>query len=189
VAGLALALCALHTSGQPRPISHAQQRANGARFLVWSASKLKVRELTGRNDGVEVEAFLKVTGNRKGDAWCGAFQAAGQKACALPFPAGAGGSYNWFKDKGRTYYVRNLRGSIDSVQPTHKVGFYYANLGRIGHIGLVVAAGRAVRKGRPARGFTIRAGNTGTGGGRDGAGVHDIFYASTDLYAVSNWNY
>jgi hypothetical protein len=138
---------------------------------------------------VEVEGFLKVTGNRKGEPWCGAFQAANQKACGLPFPAGAGGARNWFTQPARTFYVRGLRGSADSARLAYKAGFYYVNLGRIGHIGQIAAIGRGTRRGRPARGFTIRAGNTGTGGGREGAGVHDLFYAATDIYAISNWNY
>jgi hypothetical protein len=104
-------------------------------------------------------------------------------------PAGAGRARNWFTLATRTYYVRGARGVPDSVKLGHKVGFYYANLGRIGHIEQVVAAKQGLRKGRPARGYTIWAGNTGTGGGREGARVHDIFYASTDLYAVADWNY
>lgn len=170
--------------------SRAQQAANAKRVLAWSASKLGVREATGRNDGPEVEAFLKVSGNHKGDPWCGAYQAAGQKANALPLPAGAGGARNWTQPANkRTYYIRGTRGSIDSLKPGHQVTFYYANLGRVGHVGRAVAAGRAIRKGRPVRGWYTNEGNTGTGGGREGAGVHQLYRASTDFYAAANWLY
>ncbi|MGI4742613.1 MAG: hypothetical protein ACRYG7_46235 [Janthinobacterium lividum] len=179
----------MHGSGQHRSVGPAQQRLNAACGLHWSAARLGVREATGRNDGPEVESYLRVTGNRRGDPWCGAFQAAGQQACGLPMPAGAGGARNWFALTPRTYYVRGIRGVPDSARLGHKVAFYYANLGRIGHVGQIAAIGRGVRRGRPARGFVVRAGNTGVGGGRDGAGVHDLFYSAADVYALSNWNY
>jgi hypothetical protein len=165
------------------------QAQRGAKVVAWSAKQLGVRELTGRNDGPQVEAWLRLTGNRKGDAWCGAYQAGGQKACGLPYPPGAGGSYNWFKLPARTYYVRGLRGSVDSLRAGHQVGFYYANLGRIGHIGRAIMPGRATRKGRPARGWYCNEGNTGVGGGREGAGVHLLFRSATDIHAAANWLY
>lgn len=158
-------------------------------MLEWSTRQLSVRELTGRNDGPQVEAWLKLTGNRKGDPWCGAYQAGGQKACGLPMPKGAGGSYNWFTLPARTYYVRGQRGSLDNLKPGHQVGFYYANLGRVGHIGRLVSAGRPIRKGRAVRGWYCNEGNTGTGGGRDGAGVYLLFRTSTEIYAAANWLY
>jgi len=34
---------------------------------------LFVRELTGKNDGAEIEMFLKSVGRKKGDSWCAAF--------------------------------------------------------------------------------------------------------------------
>jgi len=172
--------------------SHGQQLppavANANCLLKWSYTQLDVRELTGRNDGLAVEAYLRITGNRKGDSWCGAFQAAGNKACGRPFPAGAGGSYNWFLLKSpKTFYVAGVRGSVDWIQLGDRVGFYYSNLGRIGHIGHVVREAGRVRRGRPARGYIVRAGNTGSGGGRDGAGVHDYFYSASDIHAASRW--
>lgn len=171
---------------QPIP---AVQLANANCTLKWSATQLYVRELTGRNDGKEVEAYLRLTGNQKGESWCGAFQAAVQRACGLAMPAGAAGSYNWFKDTRRTYYVRGSRGTVDQIRLGDKVGFYYANLGRIGHILLVARESRPVRRGRPARGFILRSGNTGSGGGREGAGVYDLYYDANAIFAAANWNY
>lgn len=182
-----LLLLASQCHAQP---TRAVQAANGARTVAWSATQLGVREATGHNDGPEVEAYLRVSGNRRGDAWCGAYQAAGQKACRLPFPAGAGGARNWTQPTSkRTYYIRGTRGSLDSLKPGHQVTFYYANLGRVGHVGRLIAPTRAVRKGRPARGWYTNEGNTGTGGGREGAGVHQLFRPSTEFYAAANWLY
>jgi hypothetical protein len=185
LAGLALLLCPLLGSGQPSTI--AQSRA--ACVLDWSGKQLNVREATGHNDGPVIEAWLRATGNRKGASWCGAYQAAGQRACGLPSPKGAAGSYNWFTDKSRCYYYLSKRGSIDSLKPGHQVGFYYASLGRIGHIGRAVAPARAIRRGRPARGWYVNAGNTGSGGGRDGGGVRVVFYPSSEISAAANWLY
>lgn len=185
---VALVLLAVKCAqAQPTP---AVQLANANCSLKWSYTQLYVRELTGNNDGVEVEAYLRATGNRKGESWCGSFQAAVQRACGLPSPAGAAGSYNWFKlTNPRTYYVRGQRGSADQIQLGDKVGFYYSNLGRIGHILLVARESRPIRAGRPSRGFILRSGNTGRGGGRNGAGVWDLYYPTTSIYAASNWKY
>jgi hypothetical protein len=155
--------------------------------LAWSAAHLYVREATGHNDGPEIDAWARALGIPLRSPWCGAFQAAGQRACGLPVPPGAGGARNWFRDPHRTYFLRGQRGRVDDVAVAHQVGFYYVNLGRIGHIGQVVALAQGRRRGRPARGYLVRAGNTGSGGGRDGAGVHDLFYAAADVYAAANW--
>jgi hypothetical protein len=188
LAAIALLLVVVHYARAQAP-SPALQVANANCSLKWSYSQLWVRELTGNNDGVQVEGYLRITGNRRGDSWCGAFQAAVQRACGLSMPAGAGGSYNWFKDPRRTYYVRGSRGNIDQIQLGHKVGFYYPSLGRIGHILLVTRESRPIRKGRPSRGFYLRSGNTGSGGGRNGAGVYDLYYDATAIYSAANWLY
>jgi hypothetical protein len=184
--GLLLVIAHYARAQAPAP---AVQLANANCSLKWSYTQLYVRELTGRNDGKEVEAYQRLTGNHKGDSWCGSFQAAVQRACGLSLPAGAGGSYNWFKDPRRTYYVRGQRGNIDQIRLGDKAGFYYANLGRIGHILLVARESRPIRRGRPARGYILRAGNTGSGGGRNGAGVYDLYYDASAIYAASNWKY
>ncbi|RZK94971.1 MAG: hypothetical protein EOO62_30320, partial [Hymenobacter sp.] len=44
--------------------TRAVQAANATRTLAWSATQLGVREATGHNDGPQVEAYLRVTGNR-----------------------------------------------------------------------------------------------------------------------------
>lgn len=190
LAGLAAVVCSLRAGGQSRPISHAQQVANATCLLKSSAARLGVREATGRNDGPEVEAAQRVAGARRGDPWCGCEQYVEQKQCGLPTPAWPAAAANWtLISSFRTYYIRGRRGIVDSIQVGDQVTFYYANLGRVGHVGRNVQPTRAVRRGRPARGFIVRAGNTGSGGGRDGAGVHDVFYSAIDVYAAANWKY
>ena len=36
-------------------------------------TQLNIRELTGKNDGPQVEAFLRSVNRKKGDAWCAAY--------------------------------------------------------------------------------------------------------------------
>lgn len=154
-------------------------------MLQWSAAHLHVREATGRNDGPEIWAWQALTGNARGVEWCGCYQAGGQKACGLPFPAGAGGARNWFLDPKRTYFLKGVRGSIDSLKPGHQVGFYYASHKRIAHIGRAIMPTRA----RGARGWYCNEGNTGKGGGRTGAGVHLLMRANWEIHAAANWLY
>lgn len=157
--------------------------------LKIAAAELHVRERTGRNDGPEVEARQRAAGARPGvDPWCGCEMFWQQRACGLPSPAWPAAARNWsLGTSARTFFVRGVRGSLDSIRPGHIVTFYYANLGRVGHVGKVVALGRPVRAGRPARTFLVNAGNTGTGGGRDGAGVYNVTYPSYQIYAGANW--
>ncbi|TPG66052.1 hypothetical protein [Hymenobacter nivis] len=177
-----------YTHAQPVP-SRAIQARYGAQLVAWTRTQLYLRELTGNNDAPEIDAWARANGVALRSSWCGLYQWKANKVLGLPTPRGAAGSYNWALDPVRTYYLRNRRGTLDSLKVGHRVMFYYSNLGRIGHIGLAVAASRKVRAGRPARGFIINAGNTGRGGGRNGAGVYDLFYASSDIYAAANWNY
>jgi hypothetical protein len=183
---LAIVRCGHAQVGLP---SAAVQVQNANCSLRWSFGKLYLRELTGNNDNPEVDVWARATGTALRSSWCGLFQWADQKACGLPVPNGAAGSYNWFLDLRRTYYIQNRRGTLDMVKLGHKCGFWNNKLGRIAHIGMVVREARPIRKGRAARGFRIRAGNTGTYGGRDGAGVHDYDYAASDIYAFANWLY
>ena len=147
-------------------------------MLQWLDSQLRVRE-HGYNRGPEVEAYQRVTGNSPGSEWCGSYQAAGNRHCGLPIPAGAGGARNWFKpDNPRTFFLRGTRGSVDDIQPGHKVGFYHPAAGRIGHTGCAIE--------RTRNGFITNEGNTGSG---TRAGVHRLTRSRCEIYAASNWLY
>lgn len=186
--GLTLLLIAhsFQTAAQP---GRAAQAAAGARAAVVAAGRLGIREATGKNDGPAIDAMLRLVGSPRFSPWCGAEQAWQQQLCGLPFPRQAGGARFWAVDPVRTYFVRGTRGSVDSLKPGHQVMFYYANLGRIGHIGRAVAPGRSVRRGRPARGWWCVEGNTGTSGTREGAGVHRLFRQANEFYACTNYLY
>lgn len=169
--------------------AQAQPRPGAACLLATSAARLVVREKTGHNDGPEVELAQRLAGARVGvDAWCGCERNLWNVRCGRPCPAWPAAAKNWtLPASARTFFIRGRRGSLDSVKVVDTVTFFYANLGRVGHVGMVVEVGRPVRAGRPPRTYRVRAGNTGSGGGRDGAGVHDVTYSAESLYAASTW--
>lgn len=69
------------------------------------ASQVGVKEATGKNDGVEVEQYLKAVGLGKGFAWCQAFvfwafhKASVKLGIPNPAPKTAGVLDNWNKSK------------------------------------------------------------------------------------------
>jgi hypothetical protein len=97
-------------------------------------SQLGVTEATGRNDGPQVEAYQRVTGNRRGDAWCASFVAWCYKQVGIK-RVGNGAAASWFK---QPIYVRNTHGIRRFSQLAAKRGntgsLFYQKLGRIGHI-------------------------------------------------------
>ncbi|GAA4362734.1 hypothetical protein GCM10023185_30940 [Hymenobacter saemangeumensis] len=159
-------------------------------MLEVGSARLHIREATGRNDGPEVELAQRLAGAKKGDPWCGCEMYMQQRLSGLPWPKWPAAARNWsLGTDARTFYITGVRGSLDSIRLGHIVTFYYPNLGRVGHVGRAVGFSRPVRAGRPVRGFIVRSGNTGRGGGRDGAGVYDVFYPAYSIYAASNWLY
>jgi hypothetical protein len=90
-------------------------------------------ELTGRNDGIYVEAVLKSAGlNPKSRAsYCAAFMVHGFVVCGLK-PYGNVWTPSWFPKSKVVDYSQ--------VQDSgfYFFGLYYQNLGRIGHVGYVL---------------------------------------------------
>lgn len=158
-------------------------------LLVASAKRLSVREATGHNDGPEVELVQRLAGARVGiDPWCGCERNYWNLQCGRPCPKWPAAAANWsLSTDKRTFFILGRRGSVDSLKIGDTVTFYCANLGRVGHVGMVVAKGRPLRAGRAPRYLLVRAGNTGIGGGRDGAGDHDVLYQPASIYAGAIW--
>lgn len=145
-------------------------------------SQIGVKEATGHNDGPQVEAYQKVTGNRKGDAWCASFVSACLKYAKIPgYRNGNGSAASWFKPSHIVYQrgvhsIRNFerlagyRGNTGSL--------YFTKLGRIGHIFFI----------DDIRGdyvITVE-GNTNNGLSRDGDGVYRLRRKIRNVYSVSD---
>jgi len=59
-------------------------------YLDTAFSYIGVKEATGKNDGYEVEKFLKSVGRKKGDSWCAAFVSYCLTTTNHPFPVRSG---------------------------------------------------------------------------------------------------
>lgn len=129
-------------------------------------SQIGVRELSGKNDGVAVEKYLKVCGLGKGYAWCAAFISWVYKVNKVTEfkTAWAPG---WFPKKRIT----------NNPLPGDVFGIWINN--RIGHVGLVYLWGDKVVR-------TIE-GNTNEAGSREGDGVYEKRRLRRQIYAVSKW--
>jgi hypothetical protein len=137
-----------------------------------------VRELSGRNDGAEVEKYLASTGLGKGYPWCAAFVAwcfdeAGVHAIHSAW------SPSWFP-RSATIYTKGRR---DNQNPERAdvFGIFYRHLDRIGHIGFIhdwPAGSDYV--------ITVE-GNTNNAGSREGDGVYKKRRVKRNIYKVSRW--
>lgn len=101
------------------------------RLVYVYRSQIGVKELTGNNDGLEVQMYLESVGLKKGQAWCAAyvywcFQKANIEAIK------SGWSPNWFKLK-YVIYKKNISSLQQTPQQGDVGGLYYAKLGRYGH--------------------------------------------------------
>lgn len=139
-------------------------------------SQIGVMELTGKNDGPEVEAYLAVTALGKGYPWCAAFVSWTLVQCDVHNPKSAW-SPSWFPNS-KTIYTKGLKQKIPP-QPGDVLGLYYSNLGRIGHVGIVEDWGES---------WCVSVeGNTNEAGSRSGDGVYRKRRLTQSIYKVSRW--
>ncbi|HRN93068.1 MAG TPA: hypothetical protein PLS87_11660, partial [Ferruginibacter sp.] len=96
-------------------------------------SYIGVREATGKNDGQEVELFLKSVGLGKGYPWCAAFV----KHCLLEANVPGVDKINGMalscENKNRMIF--KSRQMFGEPKPGDVFTLYYAHLKRIGHTG------------------------------------------------------
>lgn len=140
-------------------------------------SQIGVRELTGRNDGTQVEQYLSLTGFKKGAPWCAAFVSwcydkAGVKAIASAW------SPAWFPP-GKTIYHK---GNFSKQKPRQAdvFGIYFAKQKRIAHVGFIDSW--------PDGDYAITVeGNTNAAGSREGDGVYRKRRLKSALHKISRW--
>lgn len=139
-------------------------------------SQIGVREATGHNDGVQVEAYLKTTGFTKGAAWCAAFlswtfiQSDVSAIKSAWAPA-------WFPP-AKTIYTK---GRHDNLKPDRAdvFGLYFNNM--IAHVGFI-------DEWPPSDDFAITVeGNTNTAGSSEGDGVYRKRRLKNNIYKISRW--
>ena len=172
-----------------QPTSRARQAQAATCTLDWLRAHQAARETWGTNRGPLVDPIIRAGGGNPADRpeWCGFTQAAANRACGLPIPAGGmqGAARAWFTPGPRLVWLRARNyGSIDSIRPGLKAGFDYG--AGIHHIACVATLGRPLRAGRAPRSLYTYAGNEGTG---PTAGLHYTLYSITSIDALANWLY
>lgn len=169
------------SKGLPTATSQAPALSDAQRVLRVAAGKVGVREATGRNDGPEVEAMLRSTGNAKGDPWCASFvYAVAKEALGVrnPYPRSA-----YSPDM-----VAGGRKDARTARPADTFGIYMASKGRVAHTGLVerLEGGFAVT----IEGNTSNSAALGSAEDREatnGGGVYRKRRPLSTLYRVKTW--
>ena len=110
-----------------------------------------VRELTHHNDGPEVERFLAHVGLKKGAPWCAAFVSYCLHKAGYTDAPRSGWSPAYFPKEKRIW--ENTRTVVTSKLVTSNLfrsgdlfGIWYANLGRIAHVGFIDVPNGTSRK-------------------------------------------
>jgi len=147
-------------------------------------SQVGVREMTGRNDGVEVENYLKYVNLSKGNPWCAAFVcwALGENEIENPrsgwspdlFPKN---KIIWERSKKITDLTNEMPSEV--ILQGDVFGIYFTDKKRIAHCGFVDQANKSWI-------ITVE-GNTNDTGGRDGDGVYRKRRLLNTIYTISSW--
>ena len=122
-------------------------------LIALAEKELGVRELRGKNEGPQVEIYLRYVGLGKGHAWCAAFVSwlHGQAGAAQP-------------RSGWSPALFPASKQLKAAQPGAVLGIYVPALKRIAHVGLVTGV-------RQDWVQSIE-GNTNPAGSREGDGVY-----------------
>jgi hypothetical protein len=140
-------------------------------------SQLHVREATGKNDGPEVEAYLKHVNLGKGFAWCAAFiswcldQVGIKNPRSAWSPAFANPKDIIWKPKCEKANQEPKLGDVFSL--------YYPNLKRVGHVGFIMNS--------EGNNFITIEGNTNSAGSREGDGVYRKRRQKDKIHAITRY--
>lgn len=149
-------------------------------ILEVAASQVGVMELTGNNDGVEVERYLASVGLGKGYAWCAAFVSWIYQECDANIVKSA-----WspsFFPISKIVYKRGNKNNQQPI-PSDVFGLYFQNRGRIAHVGII-------EKWSDKYAITIEGNTSNANSGettREGDGVYRKRRLKRTIYAVSRW--
>jgi hypothetical protein len=148
-----------------------------AELILNLHGQLNVREVTGKNDGPEVEKYLAHVGFKKGAPWCAAFVAWNLNNVGVDNPRTAWSpSYANQKD---IIWKHKCDKKNQVPLPGDVFSLYYPNLKRVGHVGFFIK-----QEGNSA--ITIE-GNTNGAGSREGDGVYRKRRPLDKVYAISRY--
>lgn len=134
---------------------------------------LFVREIT-QNRSVEIDSFNTAVNVKKGSPWCASFVSYVFNNQNIINPNSA-----WspnFALKPDRIWDKNIK---NKIKPGDVVTFYYTNLGRVGHVGIIYKIDDKYI-------YTIE-GNTNSGGSREGDGVYKKKRELRKVYAITRY--
>ncbi len=139
-------------------------------------SYLHVKELTGNNDGPEVEMFIAASGlDPKGQyPWCAAFISYIYQANGLAVPGYSARAAAWFVEPYLIPDKEAIGADLGSL--------YYANLGRIGHVFMYL---EPYKNSTPY--VVTGEGNTNAQGSREGNQVARRFRLRGTVHSSAKW--
>ena len=139
-------------------------------------SQIGVREATGRNDGKQVELYLKSVGLGKGYAWCSAFVRWCFDKCGVKTTINAM-ALSTHSVKRLVYFEGKF---IKEPQQGYVFTLYYPHLNRIGHTGFF-------DKKINNKIYKSVEGNTNSAGSREGDGVYVKYRSFRATYSINRW--
>jgi hypothetical protein len=140
-------------------------------------SQIGVKEATGNNDGLQVEAYLKSCGLKKGNPWCVSYIFwCFQQAGILLKIVNPAFSPNWFQ--ANVVYRKDWRKTDFKCKPAQVAGFFIASKGRIGHGELIKYEDR--------NNYYTDGGNTNGAGSDEGDGVYPKIRQKQTIYIISD---
>lgn len=134
-------------------------------------SQIGVREKSGKNDGVQVEAYLKTVGLEKGYPWCAAFVKWNLLNAGFTQAKAINGMALSCNVKSR-WVTEPIAGDVFTL--------YYAKLKRIGHTGFF-------DKRINSSVYRSVEGNTNEAGSREGDGVYRKYRSYRATYSFNRW--
>lgn len=140
-------------------------------------SEIGTKELTGKNDGVKVEEYLKAVNMKKGFSWCAAFVSWTLNKCGISNPRSAWAP-SYFSKKN-TIYQSGKYLFPNTPAAGDVFGIYFPNKKRIAHVGFIDSWGNKYA-------ITVE-GNTNEAGSREGDGVYKKRRLLRQIYSVSTF--
>lgn len=164
--GILLLVCGFGYAQQGNPIRE--------RISQTYRSQIGIREKTGRNDGPEVERYLKYAGLSKGQPWCAAFVSwcLGQNKIYKV----TGGTVA-LMEMGKTVYKTGGKNKLPRKADVFFI--WFAEKNRVAHTGFIDLW-------NPNLAITVE-GNTNPEGSREGDGVYKKRRLKRQIYAVCNY--
>lgn len=144
-------------------------------IINYANKYIYVREISN-NRSATIDSFNINVSVKVGSPWCASYVS----WVLDPFVNNPHSAYSPnFAKKKDIIYKKNLKNNI-KIKSGDVVTFYYSNLGRVGHVGLVIKQEGDIL-------YTIE-GNTNDGGSREGDGVYKKKRDINKIYAITRYN-